>query len=60
MEIQFYVKILKIHFNDSRSKANLGYYQSTVFRREDIVYKSGSGQFKIMKIGSTNICNNFD
>ena len=60
MESQFYAKILKIHFNDSRYKTNLGYYQTTVFRREDVVYKSGSGQLKIMKICQTNISNNFD
>ena len=44
MEIKFCIKILKIHFNDSRYKTNLGYYKTTVFRREDIAYKSGSGQ----------------
>ena len=59
MEIKFCIKILEIHFNDSRYKTNLGSYQTTVFGREDVAYKSGSGQPKIMKIYSTNISINF-
>ena len=57
---KFCSKILKIHFNDSRYKTNLGSYQTTVFGREDVAYKSESGQLKIMKICPTNISNHFD
>ena len=60
MEIQFCIKILKIHFNDSCYKTNLGSYQTTVFGREDAPYKSGSSQLKIMKICPTNASNNFN
>ena len=35
-----YVKIPKIHFNDSRYKTILGPYQTTLFGREDVAYKS--------------------
>ena len=60
MEIHFCVKILKICFNDSLYKTILGSYQTAVFGREDVAYKSGNGQLKIMKTCSTNISNNFD
>ena len=60
MEIQFFVKIPIIHFHDSRYKTILGSYQTTVFGREDVAYKSGSGQLKIMKICPANISTNFD
>ena len=60
MEIKFCIKIPKIHFNDSRYKTILESYQTTVFGREDVAYKSGSGQLKIMKICPTKISNSFD
>ena len=60
MEIQFYVKILKIHFNDNHYTTILGSYQTTIFGREDVAYKCGSGHLKIMKICPTDISNNFD